>query len=221
MLGKVRENILFCTYWPVIIFGLSDLLLALDGPDGRALPKAPLELLTFTKVHPLEKKQQHKNTRMSRLIPHSAECPSCWPRMVQRAGSSLIRDTIIIGRRKRRWIIEQTTATQEGDVGEKLKTSSEKAEVIRVQAGVNQCNSKKCYKQQRPWGPETEWWEPLFTGRNAVSTGRLGRMELDEFIKRSAVSPSCHPSPCSQTPINVRNTSKTTFSTRPRKQGYI
>lgn len=38
---------------------------------------------------------------------------------------------------------------QEGDVGEKLKTSSEKAEVIRVQAGVNQCSSKKCYKQQR------------------------------------------------------------------------
>lgn len=37
---------------------------------------------------------------------------------------------------------------QEGDVGEKLKTSSEKAEVIRVQAGVNQCSSKKCYKEQ-------------------------------------------------------------------------
>lgn len=66
-----------------------------------------------------------------------------------------------------------------------------------------------------PWGPETEWWEALFTGRNAVSTGRLGRMELDEFIKGSAVSPSCHLSPCSQTPINGRNTSKTTFSTRP------
>lgn len=47
-------------------------------------------------------------------------------------------------------MIEPTMATQkEGDVEEKLETSSEKAEVIRVQAGVNQCSSKKCSKQQR------------------------------------------------------------------------
>lgn len=106
----------------------------------------------------------------------------------------------------------------------KLKLSSAKPEVIgvRVQAGVN----------------PVEWWKVLQTvvvvhegqrqserlyllGEKAVSTGRLGRMELDEFIKGSAVSPSCHLSPCSQTPINGRNTSKTTFSTRPRKQGCI
>lgn len=34
-------------------------------------------------------------------------------------------------------------------MGEKLRTSSAKAEVIRVQAGVNQCSGKKCYKRQR------------------------------------------------------------------------
>lgn len=132
-------------------------------------------------------------------------------------------DTAIIGRREWGPIIVQTRATQQEGVLErswkpqvkKLKSSECRQEWISV-AVRNATNSSGC-----PWGAETEWWEPLFTGRNAVSTGRLGRMELDEFIKRSAVSPSCHPSPCSQTPINVRNTSKTTFSTRPRKQGYI
>ena len=104
--------------------------------------------------------------------------------------------------------------------------SSTKPEVIRgrVRAEVNSMlrGGAKCYKQ---------WWlsmraqaelrQALFTGRDGVSTGRLGKLELDEFIKGSAVSPSCHLSPRSQTSINGRNTSKTTFSTRPRKQGCI
>lgn len=39
MWHKEGKKIWICSYWPVIIFGSSYLLLASDGPDGRGLSK--------------------------------------------------------------------------------------------------------------------------------------------------------------------------------------
>ena len=210
---------------------LLDLLLALDGPDGRALCKGTVRASNLHYSASPKQTEPHFLTASACLDSYpSLDSALLW--IKSRANSKVFTSLEIISN----WLktaepdnwIQTRGIQQEGGAFKnrlKLKLSSAKPGVIRVrvQAGV---------KPVQQWGvlqtvvvvhegPGTERREALFTGRNAVSTGRLGRMELDEFIKGSAVSPSCHLSPCSQTPINGRNTSKTTFSTRPRKQGCI
>lgn len=152
----------------------------------------------------------------------------------KRQGPQLHRRSCVIGWRRKwgpeNWANKNNSARGAFETRVRLQVSSGNAEVIRVRkAGRNKsgaaASSSGGAATNSGWlsvrALRRSWWEALFTGRGAVSTGRLGGLELDEFIKGSAVSPSCRLCPCSQTPINGRNTSKTTFSTRPRKQGYI
>lgn len=117
---------------------------------GEPYPKAQRRLLAFTKVHPLNNKKKTKQNHVhTQADAPSWRMPFMWTKNGAESKVFAWLDTVIIGRRERGPIIVQTRATQqEGGVGEKLETSSEKAEVIRVQAGVNQSSSKKCYKQQ-------------------------------------------------------------------------